>query len=166
MTRKICLLLILSCFICFTGCGKNKELEIYSEEVTLFNETVSGIIDTMNHIDTKSDTAQDELLSCLDRMQEEFERFSNIEEPKKFENIDALSQEASVYMTESVRLYHEVFEAEEYQEEKAKAANDNYTAAMQRISYISTLLQGELPEGENISISDENGPDFTPIEEE
>ena len=68
-------------------------------------------------------------------------------------------------MTEAVSLYHDVFEAEEYDESTADVAVQNYDRAMTRLSYISTLLQGELPEGDNIIITEEEALDFEPVTE-
>lgn len=155
-----CILLFVLC-----GCGKNKELEAYSNEVTQFNTTISNIIASMDSIDTSKEDADDKLLNCLDSMAMEFERFSMVEVPSKFSNNENLAVEASNYMKEAVKFYHEVFEAEEFQQNKMDVANENYARAMNRISCISSLLSGELPEGENINISDETTPDFEPIEE-
>ena len=47
----------------------------------------------------------------------------------------------------------------------ADIAGQNYDRAMTRLSYISTLLQGELPEGDNIIITEEEVLDFEPITE-
>lgn len=148
------------------ACGKDKELENYNKEIALFNENVSGIVADMNQIDTSSDEAQADLLSCLDSMKTEFERLAELEVPSKFKSVESLADEASSYMTESVSLYHEVFEAEDVLEEKAEAANENYNRAMERISLISTLLKGEVPEGDQIQITEEESPDFTPVKED
>lgn len=156
---------MICCSVLLAACGKDKELEKYSAEVEQFNDRVSTIVASMNEIDTSSETAQEDLLSCLDSMEQEFKHFAELEVPDKFQNVESLADEATSYMTEAVRLYHEVFEAEGVLEEKADAANENYNRAMKRISYISTLLMGDVPEGEDVKIMDDDSPDFTPIEE-
>lgn len=163
--KKIIYLCVLSLSIMLMGCGKNKKLEEYNVAVSAFITAVSDITSTMENIDTASESAESELLGCLDSMQEEFRVFAELEVPSKFSGIESLADEASDYMNEAVALYHEVFEAEEFDESKAGAANENYSRAMQRLSYISSLLQGELPEGANITITEEDATDFTPIEE-
>ena len=147
-------LLSLSLFTC--GCGKDAELTKYEEEVTAFIDSVSDIKLRMEEIDINSDSAIVDTLICLDEMQEQFFLLSEMDVPKEFASIESLADEASEYMTEAVTIYHEVFEADEYD-----AAN-----AMKRLSYISTLLQGELPDDENIIITEEEVLDFEPVTEE
>lgn len=163
--KKIAYIILLCLSFTILGCGKNKELEEYKEAVSAFVTAVTDITTTMENIDTTSEGAQVELLLCLDQMQGEFLTFAELEVPTKFSGVESLADEASNYMNEAVALYHEVFEAEEFDESKADAANENYSRAMQRLSYISSLLQGELPEGANISVVEEEGTDFAPIEE-
>ena len=164
MKKGICLLLVCCSFI-FAACGKDKQLENYKQEVEQFNQRISEAVTTMDHIDTSSETAQSDLLACLDTMDQEFQHFADLEVPSKFENVASLADEATGYMSEAVRLYHEVFEADGVLEEKANAANENYNRAMKRISYISSLLQGDFPDGDDINIS-EDATDFTPIKED
>ena len=166
MIKRTGLILFICCMTFFCGCGKDKKLEEYNEAITTFNANVAEITSTMENIDTGSESAEEELLVCLDRMQTEFEGLAALEVPSKFSSVESLADEAGTYMTEAVSLYHEVFEAEEFQEEKANAANENYSRAMKRISYISSLLKGELPKGDDIEISEEDALDFAPIEEE
>ena len=86
--------------------------------------------------------------------------------PKEFISIESLADEASEYMTEAVSVYHQVFEASEFDSATADIAGENYDRAMKRLSYISTLLQGELPDDENIIITEEEVLDFEPVTEE
>jgi len=117
----------------------------------------------MNDIDPNSEDSVSELLDCLDELNVQFTILADIDVPKDFASIESLADEAGSYMTEAVSLYHEVFEASEYDEATADVAKQNYDRAMMRLSYISTLLQGELPEGDNIIITEEEALDFEPI---
>lgn len=165
MKKRIVFLFTLLC-LCMTGCGKDQKLEEYNENISAFTQNISNISTRMEEIDTTSDTAASEVLACLDEMETQFLVLAEMDVPKEFASIESLADEASEYMTEAVRLYHEVFEAEEYPEETASIAQENYNRAMKRLSYISSLLQGELPEGDDIIITEEEALDFEPVTEE
>ena len=162
--KKLLVAALISIF-CLSGCGKDAELEKYNENMTAFTENVTDIKLRMEEIDTASEDAVSELLDCLDELQIQFELLAEMEVPQKFASVESLADEASAYMTEAVSLYHDVFEAEEYNEATADVAVQNYDRAMTRLSYISTLLQGELPEGDNIIITEEEALDFEPVTE-
>ena len=162
--KKLLIATLISAF-CLNGCGKDAELEKYNENMTVFTENVTDIKLRMEEIDTASEDAVSELLGCLDELQVQFELLAEMEVPQKFASVESLADEASAYMTEAVSLYHDVFEAEEYDESTADVAVQNYDRAMTRLSYISTLLQGELPEGDNIIITEEEALDFEPVTE-
>lgn len=162
--KKLLVATLISIF-CLSGCGKDAELEKYNENMTAFTENVTDIKLRMEEIDTASEDAVSELLDCLDELQVQFELLAEMEVPQKFASVESLADEASAYMTEAVSLYHDVFEAEEYNEATADVAVQNYDRAMTRLSYISTLLQGELPEGDNIIITEEEALDFEPVTE-
>ena len=167
MKFKIVILSALLSFACFiNGCGKDAELTKYEEDVTAFIDSVSDIKLQMEEIDINSDSAVVDTLICLDQMQEQFYFLAEMDVPKEFASIESLADEASEYMTEAVAIYHEVFEAEEYDAANADVASQNYDRAMKRLSYISTLLQGELPDDENLIITEEEVLDFEPVTEE
>lgn len=165
MKIKVLLFTALMTAFCLSGCGKDAELEEYKANMTTFTENVTDIKLRMDEIDTSSEDAVSELLDCLDELQIQFEDLAEMEVPQKFASVESLADEASSYMTEAVTLYHDVFEAAEYDEATADVAVQNYDRAMTRLSYISTLLQGELPEGENIIITEEEALDFEPVTE-
>lgn len=165
MKIKVLLFTALMTAFFLGGCGKDAELEEYKENMTAFTENVTDIKLRMEEIDTSSEDAVSNLLGCLDELQVQFENLAQMEVPQKFASVESLADEASAYMTEAVTLYHDVFEAEEYDEATAGVAVQNYDRAMTRLSYISTLLQGELPEGENIIITEEEALDFEPVTE-
>lgn len=167
MKFKVLIISALLSFSLFTcGCGKDAELTKYEEEVTAFIDSVGDIKLQMEEIDINSDSAIVDTLICLDEMQEQFYFLAEMDVPTEFASIESLADEASEYMTEAVSLYHQVFEAEEYDAASADVAAQNYDRAMKRLSYISTLLQGELPEDENIIITEEEVLDFEPVTEE
>lgn len=163
--KKTILLLLILFSLALTACGKDEQLEQYKENITNFNTNISDIATQMDNIDTTAEDALSDVLSCLGEMEYQFALLSEMEVPQEFASIESLADEASDYMTEAVRLYNELFTTEEYSEETAAAAQENYNRAMTRLSYISSLLQGELPEGENIIITEEEILDFEPVTE-
>lgn len=167
MKLKVMVLSALLTFSLFaTGCGKDADLTEYEENVTSFIDEVSNIKLQMEEIDINSDSAIVDTLICLDEMQEQFYLLAEMDVPKEFASVESLADEASEYMTEAVTIYHEVFEADKYDATNADIAAQNYDRAMKRLSYISTLLQGELPEDENLIITEEEVLDFEPVTEE
>lgn len=165
MRKKILFLAIMLC-LCMTGCGKDQKLEEYNENISAFTLNIADISSRMEEIDTTSATASSEVLTCLDELQEQFMILAEMEVPKEFASIESLADEASEYMTEAVTLYHQFFESEEYSAETASIAQENYNRAMKRLSYISSLLQDELPEGDDVIITEEEMLDFEPVTEE
>ena len=143
--------------VCNIDLSKNKNVE---EPNNILEENTS------KEIDINSDSVIVDTLICLDAMQEQFYLLAEMDVPKEFASVESLADEASEYMTEAVAIFHEVFEADEYDAAKADVATQNYDRAMKRLAYISTLLQGELPDDENLIITEEEVLDFEPITEE
>lgn len=164
--KKKYFLLFTVLLLCLTGCKKNKDLEEYRENMESFTENISDITSRMDAIDTGSETAVSELLGCLDELQVQFVLLGEMNVPKEFASVESLADEANEYMTEAVLLYHDVFESEEYSSETASAAKESYDRSMKRISYISSLLKGEIPDGDDIIITEENILDFEPVTED
>ena len=164
--KKRILLLFALFLLPISGCGKDAELEEYNKNISTFTTNVAEISTRMENIDTTSDEAATEVLACLDEMQAQFLLLGQMNVPDEFASIESLADEASDYMTEAVNLYHEVFENDTYSEETGSIAQENYDRAMKRLSYISSLLQGRLPEGEDIIITEEEVLDFEPVTEE
>ena len=55
-------------------------------------------------------------------------------------------------MTQAVSLYHQLYEGETFDSNIAVAANEYYSRANIRLQYIISILHGEMPEGENVTI--------------
>ena len=154
---------IIFCLPLLAACGSNKELDTYQENMTAFITETATIRDNIDAIDTESGDAGSSLLTELDKLDEEFKKMAEFEVPDEFSANESLADEASSYMSESVRLYHEYFEDSEAGEEVCNAAYENYKRAFTRISYISSILQGNLPEGENVTITEDEQTDFDPV---
>lgn len=129
-----------------TGCNNNEELDPYKENMSQFFANISYYDNTLNSIDPYSDNAISELLATLDAMDTTFMQMAQLSVPDGFPGVEQLAAEASEYMSEAVRLYHEAFEAEIFDEAISNAAKENYDRANIRIQYILDILHGELPE--------------------
>lgn len=169
MKKKTILFLSCLCLsaLFFTGCGnkQNEELEQYKKDMTTFLNDVTDIVGRIEEIDGNSDSSINELLSCLDEMDESFAQMANLEVPAQFANIEELADEASANLSKSVSMYHQAFDNEEnFDQQYVDAAKEYYNRAFKRIEYIGTILQGELPEGENVTIITENATEGEPEE--
>ena len=143
------------------GCSKTDDtLQQYKSDMTDFTHTVDELVTSIDNIDLESDTRTEELLEYLDEMDTAFAEMSEYEVPEQFSNIEELADEASANLSEAVSLYHQAFESpEELDTNMLDAALEYYNRAFKRLDYIGTILQGELPEDENITIIHETEED-------
>ena len=156
MTKRSCGILGILFLLLLAGCGEDESLTRFHDEMDGFYQSLSASVSVLENIDPLSDTAVDEMLAQLDEMAGLFEGLAAIEIPAdyrdQFENIETMSDEASGYMTEAAALYHQVYAEGGYDDVVEQAARENYNRAMKRINYIAVLLQGRLPDDENIQI--------------
>lgn len=143
----------------FSGCGEDRALTEFHDQMDAFYQSLSTSVSVLENIEPASETAVDDMLSELDTMSQLFQELSAIEIPDKyreqFENIEEFADEASAYMVEAASLYREAYADGGYDSMVADAARENYNRAMKRINYIAVLLQGRLPEDDNIIIQSE-----------
>lgn len=138
--------------VCLTGCGRDKELEAYKENVTTFIDNVSALHDNMNNIDVASETRVADFLFYMDALDAEFTSFAELEVPKQFASIETLADDAGMYMSEAVSLYHQAFEADVLDAALLDAASENYERANKRIEYIASILRGNIPEDASVTV--------------
>lgn len=158
---------ILAIFLLFlAGCGSgNQELNTFHDEMDGFYDSLSAAVVSLESIDPQSDTAVTDMLAQLDSMDVLFDSLAGMEYPDPFTNIKDTAIEASEYMEEAARLYHEAY-ADGYDDAIAEAAGENYSRAMKRINYVAILLQGRYPEDDNVMvISEPDEPDWNGGEE-
>lgn len=143
-----------------TSCGNSQEaeqLKAYRTEMDTIFQSISDINDTMNNIDTESETATDELLSCFDSLEAELSAMSQLTAPDQFSSIDQLADEALENMTTANELYHDAFSNGSYNEYTAEAAGEYYARVNKRLQYIIQILHGETPEGDGVTVTMESG---------
>ena len=148
-----------------TGCGEKPELTAYKENMSLFYTELTASGEILNGILPDSPDAVPLLLEAMDTMDQNFQYLASIEVPEEFSNIEAIADEAASYMAQAASLYHTAYESPEYDEAAASTAVLNYQAAMKRVGYIATLLQGEIPQGADVIMTEGEDTEFEPYSE-
>lgn len=162
--KQIFMFFILSLLLFLSGCGESEELTAFEESMILFHENIIEIGSSIDAIDPSSPDAVESMNNQLSLLQAEFEGLAELEVPTQFSNIETLADDAADYMREAAKLFREAYEEDYVSDPFIQAAVDNYESAMKRLDYISTLLQGELPEG--ATIIDESENEFEPYSNE
>lgn len=151
-----CMIWFCLSLILLTGCGKDEELEAYQQEMSAFFTDIGELNEKINAIDPEADNSTAELLSYLDTLKTEFENLAALEVPEEFESVTSLADEAGSYMAQAVDLYHEAYEAETPDKSVLDTAFAYYSRANVRLQYIVSILHGEIPSGENVTVSMDN----------
>lgn len=128
-----------------TGCGQDPEITEFKNEMDSFCTKISEIDTSINNIDADAENAKSLLIDYLEALDREFQYFSQLDFPEEYDYLESLADESSTYMTEAVQNYKNAF-AEEYNDDYADYAKDNYSRAYKRIQIIITFLHGEEPE--------------------
>lgn len=149
----ICLLLV----SLLTACGEDETLNAYLEDMNTFFSRAAEYNEKMNAIDRESDTAMLELLGYLDALEEDIAWMAELEVPEQFSAAESLADEAAENMEQAVALFHKACEGETFDDGTAQAAIEYYNRTNIRIQYIITILHGEIPEGEGVTYTEENG---------
>ena len=154
MKKKIIPILLLSSALLMSCSSENaEELQSYKGEMEQFFASVSEIGDRMDAIDTDSEDYKEQLVAQLDRLEEAFHTMAELEVPEKFESLGDLPDEAAENLAKASELYEQVLQDDSFKEELADAADEYYDRANQRIRYIITILHGEIPEGDGVSVT-------------
>lgn len=145
------------CGFLLTACGEDEALTAYQEDMNTFFENAAAYNDNMNSIDPNSEDAVSQLLAYLDGLQNEITWMAQLEVPEQFSAAESLADEADENMKEAVSLFHSAYEGDTYDEALGQAALEYYERANIRIQYIITILHGEIPEGEGVTYTEEEG---------
>lgn len=135
------------CLLLLCGCGENPIDARFNSEINEFCDNVSAIDARINAISVEAEEnsiryATSDLLSCLDELEVEFMKFSNIDFPEEFDYLENMAKEAGTYMTEAVASYHKAYE-DSYNESMEAYARENYSRACKRVQVTLSLLRGE-----------------------
>lgn len=153
----VCLTCLLLSFS-LTACTSNKEKELsdFSNAIEQFSNDIKEKDNAINNIDPESEAASKDVLSLLDELDTTFKDLAEIEVPNQYSAVVSLADEASENMTQAVSFYHSALDNDEYNEEDADVAYQYYKRAMTRVNYIGMILNGEVPEGENVTVYEED----------
>ena len=150
----ICLMLSLS----LMGCSNVKDPEIikFESDIQTFCDNISAIDANINNIDATSETADEELLSYLDQLDQYFKVLAEMPIPDEYAYLKELTTEASEYMSTAVTSYHEAFAGESYDANIADYAYQNYERAYKRVTVMLQLLRGETVTEDGVIIQQGN----------
>ncbi len=137
----LCLVALLTIFM--IGCGADPEKSKFEKDVADFYEEIKEIDIEINNIDATNEDAPALLLGYLDRLEQSFIVFAQIDAPSDYDYIESLADEAAEYMGIAVSSYHEAFSNDSYDASTADYAHQNYERACKRINIILQLLQGK-----------------------
>lgn len=135
-----------------TGCGSSLELTKFKTDMDDFCTCISELDTSIDSIDTSSGYYREELLKYLDELDLEFQEFAKLDFPEEFDYLENLADEASEYMTEAVKSYHQIYDSGSYSESIADYALQNYSRSYKRIQIIITFLHGEEPKDTDLTI--------------
>jgi len=161
---KFAPVLLMAVILC--GCREDAEMSAFYDHMDSFYESLSQTTSSLEAINPSSETAVDEVLIKLDELEQLFVDLSEINVPEKFEeqfgNVEELADQALEYMQEAKDVYEEAYSAKKPDESMAEAAEEYYSRAMKRVNYIAQFLQGQVPEGADITVvHTEEEPDWT-----
>lgn len=138
-----------------TACGQDPAITEFKNEIDSFCTTISEYDTSINSIDAQSENATNVLLGYLDDLDTHFKGFSELDFPKEYDYLENIADESSTYMTEAVKSYHDLYNAEKYDTNLAEYAKENYSRAFKRVQIIITFLHGEEPEDVDLTIAPE-----------
>ncbi|MDE6712495.1 MAG: hypothetical protein K2K20_02025 [Lachnospiraceae bacterium] len=139
-----------------TACGKSKEEEkinAYRDSMTSCYENIASSASALDAINPSANSAVNDMLTQLDQMNTAFQDMAALEVPEEYSSIESMADDAAYYMSEASRLYHEAFADGGYQPDVGNSAKLQFKAAMTYLSYIGDILMGEVPEGEEVTVT-------------
>lgn len=151
--------LIALSLVCFmlSGCGDDPELSKFKNEIDSFCNEIVQIDQGINSIDATSEEAKDELLRYLNQADDSFRKLANLSLPEEFSYLEELTDSASEDMTQAVSLFKDAFSNNSFNEYTFDYATEYYKRAYTRLTYIISLLHGEIPDNDDIIIYETEG---------
>lgn len=145
-------MLVLMAAFTLWGCGKDQALANYKKDMTAFYDNYTAESEGIEAIEPTTETAVENLLTKLDKIDAEFTAMAELEVPEQFSAVESLADEAAAYMTEAVDLFHQTYESEESDESFIPLARESYQRAIKRVQYIGDILMGKVPDDENVEV--------------
>ncbi|MBO5209939.1 MAG: hypothetical protein J6B68_11465 [Lachnospiraceae bacterium] len=154
--KVLCFALFL-CGLMLTGCGEDEAMDEYQVNMATFFNHISEYHNNMNEIDVNQEDYVTQLLGYLDQLDAEIAWMAGLDVPEEFSAVESLADEASENMSQAVSLFHAAYEGETFDANTEQAAREYYERANVRLQYIVTILHGEIPEGEGVTYTEEDG---------
>ena len=150
--------------VMFTGCGQkgSKELEDYKACMTEFYDKLSSLDNSINNIDSSSETAKIELLGYLDEMNETYKVMAATSIPEEFSGISDIAVEAADYMQMANETFHEAYDGD-FDADCEMLASQYYERANNRVNVMLQVLHGEIPEGDGVIVTTQEAGQFSTI---
>ncbi len=152
------------CMAVLAGCGKQADngLDSYKSSMTDFYDKLSYYDKSINGINADSETAKDQLLEYLDEMNETYKAMAELQIPEEFDSISEIAVEAADYMQMADEFYHLAYDGV-FDEDNEQLAAQYYQRANSRVKVMLTVLHGEVPSGEGITVTTEEAGQFATI---
>jgi len=148
---------ILSLNACSNTTSEDKQLAVFSSTIEEFTNNIKEADTEINSLDITNKNSVNELLLILDDLGSEFSNLADVTVPEQYMNVKGLIADADKYMTQAVDYYHIAFGSEEFDEQYADVAFQNYQRAMIRVEYIGYLLAGkDIPIKDNVTVYEED----------
>ena len=158
------MIIIAVCSIFLAGCGNkaSQELTDYKASMTEFYDKLSSLDNSINNIDTSSETAKIELLGYLDEMNEAYKVMAATAIPEEFSGITDIAAEAADYMQMANESYHQAYDGI-FDEDSEMLASQYYERANSRVNVMLQVLHGEIPEGDGVIVTTQEAGQFSTI---
>ncbi len=159
--------LLCASLCCVSGCGKQADsgLEEYKASMTEFYDKLSYYDKSINGIDPDSENAKNQLLAYLDEMNESYKTMAELTIPEQFDSISEIAVEAADYMQMADEFYHLAYDGN-FDEDNEQLAAQYYQRANSRVQVMLTVLHGEIPTGEGITVTTEEAGQFATISDD
>lgn len=145
------LALILLCG-CKEQVDNTPQLKAYKASMINFFEELEEIDSKINVIDPTDQGSLLQLYEQFDALEAEFKKLAEIEVPEEYISNEALAQQAYEYMSQANEYLHQSFTDTSYNQNVLDAALECYRRANKRVQFIITILHGEIPQDEGITV--------------
>lgn len=121
--------------------------------MTTFFEELEKIDADINTIDPADQDSIDQLFKQFDALEAQFKKLSEIDVPDEYISNKALGQQAYEYMVQANEYLHQSFTDTSYNQNVLDAALECYRRANKRVQFIITILHGEIPQDDGVTVS-------------
>ena len=149
------------------GCGSKEDPELanYRTEMEQFYTSLEQYDAAINAIDATTPESVEELLGILDEMNEAYQHMAAVAVPADFAAVGELPAEAAENMSNALEQYRLAY-ADGFDQGAADVADQYYARADRRAHLILTILHGEIPSGEGITVDTEESLSIDVVPEE